>query len=90
MPAAHAAEPADNDEPFLTSRTAARSGRDRHGRHEGRSGYQQAGPRRTVGPPKTVPMTAEEYRQAVAAWAALIASWWTDNPPDDNDDHHDH
>ena len=33
-----------------------------------------------------VPMTPEEYRRAVVAWMALIASWWTDNPPDQHED----
>jgi hypothetical protein len=29
-----------------------------------------------VGPPKSVPITAEEYQQAVSAIAPMIARWW--------------
>lgn len=36
-------------------------------------------------PPQTVPMTPQQYQQAVHAWAVLIASWWNDNPPDQNE-----
>lgn len=87
MPEASPAEPAGNPEPDDEGRTARQRRRDRHGRREPRSTSKRTGPRYTVGPPKTVPMTADEYQQAVRAWAVLIASWWTDNPPDeDNDD----
>ncbi|MEV6969257.1 hypothetical protein AB0M47_29520 [Hamadaea sp. NPDC051192] len=47
----------------------------------------RTGPRYTVGPPKTVPMTPDEYARTVHAWAVLIAAWWTDNPPEE-DEHH--
>jgi hypothetical protein len=30
-----------------------------------------------------VPMTPQQYEQAIRAWAILIASWWTDHPPDE-------
>jgi hypothetical protein len=31
-------------------------------------------------------MTADEYRNAVQAWAVLIASWWTVHPPVQDDE----
>lgn len=67
--------------------TAKRTKRDRHGRRDAASGTVRTGPRYTVGPPKTVPMTPDEYARTVHAWAVLIAAWWTDNPPEE-DEHH--
>lgn len=80
----------------LTLTTTDRTGttrrtRDRHGRRTrtATTGSAQTGPRtttsprHTLGPPKTVPMTPQQYEQAIRAWAILIASWWTDHPPDE-------
>lgn len=66
--------------------TTKRPVRDRHGRRDAASRTQRTGPRYTVGPPRTVPMTPDEYARAVRALAILIAAWWTDNPPDEDDD----
>jgi len=33
-------------------------------------------------PPLTVPISAEDYQQAVSALAAMIAAWWRDQPHD--------
>ncbi len=33
-------------------------------------------------PAQTVPISEEDYRQAVSALAAMITSWWRDQPPD--------
>ncbi len=75
-----------------------RARRDRHGRRERSTittsatgprkttGPDNKGPDWTVGPPKTVPMTAEDYRNAVQAWTVLISSWWTLHPPE-HDEH---
>ena len=66
-------------------RSARPRRRDRHGRHEPRTTETAAsGPRRTVGPPKTIPYGADEYERAVHAWAVLIAAWLTDHPPADD------
>lgn len=73
MPASDSADKADFHEP-KSSGTGRRPRRDRDKR---------AGPRYVLGPPRTVPMTAEERSRAVRAWAVLIAAWWTDNPPEE-------
>jgi hypothetical protein len=90
-PAGQAGHPEPDGEP--KTRSTRRVVRDRHGRRErtapatkatvprSTTGPRTTGPRWTVGPPKTVPMTVEQYQRAVQAWAMLIASWWTDNPP---------
>ncbi len=67
-------------EPHPKSRTK----RDRHGRRtsSATARSKRTGPRHTLGPPKTVPMTPEQYREAVHAWAVLIAQWLTDHPPE--------
>lgn len=85
MPPAHPAGQADDHE-AEPSRTAQRPVRDRHGRRDPVDRTARTGPRYTVGPPKTVPMTPDEYARAVHAWAVLIAAWWTDNPPDEDDE----
>ncbi len=70
--------------------------RDRHDRHThpaATSSSNHTGPRRTtrprrstrptgptLGPPKTVPMTPEQYQQAVDLWTTLIARWLTQHP----------
>jgi len=33
-------------------------------------------------PAQTVPISEEDYQQAVSALAAMIASWWRDQPHD--------
>lgn len=40
----------------------------------------------TLGPPKTVPMTPEQYQQAVDLWTTLIARWLTQHPHPSQDD----
>jgi hypothetical protein len=82
MPPAHPAGQADNHdaEPSGTSR---RQHRDRHGRRDEAVPSTRTGPRYTVGPSKTIPMTPDDYDRAVRAWAVLIASWWADNPPEE-------
>lgn len=66
-------------------RSARPRRRDRHGRREPRTTQTAAsGPRRTVGPPKTIPYGADEYERAVHAWAVLIAAWLTDHSPADD------
>ncbi len=89
MPASDPADKADFREPEPSGTresngTGRRPGRDRdrHGRRTRTSRSKRAGPRYTVGLPRTVPMTGDEYTQAVHAWAVLIAAWWTDHPPD--------
>ena len=76
------ADQADFHEP-KPSGTNRRVVRDRHGRRDKVVHNKRTGPRYTLGPPKTVPMTADEYAKAVRALAVLIAAWWTDNPPDE-------
>jgi hypothetical protein len=91
MPPSDPAEQADHQE-GEQSGTTKRPLRDRHGRRDTASGTLPTGPRYTVGPPKTVPMTEDEYARAVQAWAILIAAWRTDNSADDEDPpqaHHD-
>lgn len=66
MPATNPAEPAD---PRRTTR------HDRHGRREPRTTSKRAGLCYTVAPPKTVPMSGDDYDHAVRAWAVLIAAW---------------
>lgn len=69
-----------------------RGTRDRHGRHEPSATRQPGeGPRRrrddprwTLGPPKTVPMTPEQYQRAVRAWAALLAAYRARQRPDND------
>lgn len=58
--------------------------RDRHGRRtpSATTGTKKTGPRHTLGPPKTVPMTPQQYEQAVHAWTVLIAQWLTEHPPE--------
>jgi hypothetical protein len=83
-----------NHDDIPTDRPTRRANRDRHGRHEPTQPAvaRQAGPRGntgsgfTIAPPKTTPMTPQEYERAVRAWAVLIASWWTEHPPDQAND----
>ena len=84
MPPPDPAEQADHKESEQNG-TTKRSRRDRHGRRDTEGGTLQTGPRYTLGPLKTVPMTPDEYARAVQAWAILIAAWRTDNPADDED-----
>jgi len=85
MPPPRPAEQADDHE-AEPGRTTKRPVRDRHGRRDPADWTTRTGPRYTVGPPKTVPMTPDEHARAVHAWAVLIAAWWTDNPPAEDDD----
>lgn len=82
-------EPAEQADHHVRQRsgTTKRPLRDRHGRRDTASGTLRTGPEYTLGPPKTVPMTPDEYARAVRAWAVLIAAWWTDNPPDEDEEH---
>ena len=84
MPPPDPAEQADHEEGGRNG-TRKHPRRDRHGRHDTASGTLQTGPRYTVGPPRTVSMTEDQYARAVQAWAILIAAWRTDNPADDED-----
>ena len=61
-----------------------RARRDRHGRRtrSTTTGTTRTGPRHTLVPPKTVPMTEQQYQQAVQLWTVLIAQWLTDHPPE--------
>ncbi|MBL0888489.1 hypothetical protein [Myceligenerans indicum] len=93
MPPPRPAGQADDHE-AEPGRTIKRPVRDRHGRREPSAATRRTGPRKTtgpsrttsqqwaIGPPETVPMTADEYHEAVQAWAALIALWWTTHPPE--------
>jgi hypothetical protein len=36
----------------------------------------------TVGPPKVIPMTPEQYDKAIRAWTALLANWNAKNNSD--------
>ncbi|WP_433376714.1 hypothetical protein ACQPZX_08350 [Actinoplanes sp. CA-142083] len=62
----------------------SRTRRDRHGRRtrSTTTGTTRTGPRHTLGPPKTIPMTEQQYQQAVRLWTVLIAQWLTDHPPE--------
>jgi hypothetical protein len=89
MPQTDPAGPAGNHESTANSRPTHRTAPDRHGRRErtvpatNTTGPRRTtGPRWTIAPPKTTPMTAQQYQRAVQAWAALIAAWWADYPPD--------
>jgi len=90
MPASDPADKADSKQPEPSGTSGTGTGRrrgrdrDRHGRRTRASRSKQAGPRYTVGPPKTVPMTGDEYTQAVHAWAVLIAAWWTEHPQEED------
>ena len=75
------------------SNTNTHRSRDRHGRRDQptTTGSDRTRPRarsdairppRLLGPPRTVPMTVNEYDRAVRAWTALIATWWTKHPPE--------
>jgi hypothetical protein len=62
----------------------SRTRRDRHGRRtrSTTTGANNTGPRHTLAPPKTVPMTQQQYHQAVQLWTILIAKWLIDHPPE--------
>lgn len=85
MPPHDSAGQADHHE-AEPGRTGQRPVRDRHGRRDPADRTTRTGPRYTVGPPKAVPMTPDEYARAVRAWAVLIAAWWTDNPPEEDNE----
>jgi hypothetical protein len=65
-----------------TPTTGPPTGRRPPGRADRSGPDRTTGPRHTLGPPKVVPMTDAEQQAAVAAWAALIATWWHNHPPD--------
>jgi hypothetical protein len=84
MPPPDAAEPADHTPPDQPPKTRSTSGTTNR-----RTGRRDPAATKTdqprwweLAPPQTVAMSPEQYQQAVAAWAVLIASWWTRNPPD--------
>jgi hypothetical protein len=66
MPPHHPAGQADHHE-AEPGRTVQHPVRDRHGRRDEAVRSTRTGPRYTVGPPKTVPMTPDEYAKAVHA-----------------------
>ena len=83
MPPPDSAEPADHTPPEQPkTRSASRATNRRTGRREPAAATKPGQPRWVLAPPQTVPMSPEQYQQAVAAWAVLIASWWTRNPPE--------
>ena len=69
-----------------------RARRDRHGRRDRSNATpttrterrKTTDPRWMLGPPKTVPMSAEDYQNAVQAWTVLISSSWSQHPPEEH------
>jgi hypothetical protein len=88
MPSPDPAAPAEHtppDQPPKTQPTSQRTSRAtnrRTGRRDPAGATKPGQPAWVLGPPQTVPMSPEQYQQAVAAWTVLIASWWTRNPPE--------
>ncbi len=92
MPPPDAAEPVDHTPPEQPpkTRSTSRATNRRTGRREPAADTKAGQPRWVLAPPQTVPMSPEQYEQAVAAWAVLIASWWTRNPPEHQQSENDH
>jgi hypothetical protein len=83
MPSPDAAEPAEHTPPDQPPKTQPTSRANRRtGRRDPAGATSPGQPPWVLGPPETVPISPEQYQQAVAAWTVLIASWWTRNPPE--------